>query len=721
MQKPSVKILVAYHKPSALFKDEVLTPIHLGRALSKESHKDGKMSDEDFEWLCENMIGDDTGENISYLNRYFNEMTGIYWAWRNYDKLENPDYIGFMSYRRFFYFTNKKSVESKPRKMSYRCLNQNPKNKLLPYYNFDNFSEFYWNDKDTQEILNLTKEYDFITNLPNISKEENVEEQYKNTYSISVGHIAEDIERLKNIITQNFPQYKQKFEKYLTGNESYFSNMFIMKKELFFEYCEFIFPILFEYHKNTNYNGRNHEQKRMFISERLTGTFYQLLNSKNLNSIEIPLALVENPILTPKQINPAFIDNNIPIVFSVDKKYLPYLYVALSSIIENSNSNLHYDITILHIDIPTFLQQRLDNLKRENISIRFINISDLLGRISTEEQELFYISGHLDLSTYFRFFIPRLYGNYKKVIYLDVDMIILEDLSKLYAIDLEDKPLGAALDIGQLYDTILYPKQKKYVRETLKVQETNYFQAGLLVYNIPKCLEISFESLCIEKLKELRNPIFHDQDVLNSVFENKIKLLNLTWNLTWDMRVLRTNGLKCLPTDLYNAYQEAQKNPYIVHYCTYIKPWRAPHLPLADLWWNYARKTPFYEEFLIKLSTLDTRKFGAGTRVKNYLSYKLGSAMINAKTPLKALMLPIIFIALSIQHKIDRQIYKAMSRVNPSLALPPLSHYADYNQVESFKSHLSYRLGEAFLKNPLTFPFKIPSIYKDYRQRKENC
>ncbi|WP_298497297.1 DUF4422 domain-containing protein, partial [uncultured Helicobacter sp.] len=101
MQKnPNVKILVSYHKPSVLFKDEVLTPIHLGRALSKEAHKDGKVSDEEYEWLCENMIGDDTGENISHLNRYFNEMTGIYWAWKNYDKLGNPEYIGLCHYRR---------------------------------------------------------------------------------------------------------------------------------------------------------------------------------------------------------------------------------------------------------------------------------------------------------------------------------------------------------------------------------------------------------------------------------------------------------------------------------------------------------------------------------------------------------------------------------------------------------------------------------------------
>lgn len=95
-----LKILISYHKPSELFKDEIYTPIHLGRVLAMAENKDGKMSETDFKWLCKNMIGDDTGENISHLNHYFNEMTGVFWAWKNYDKLSNPDYIGFASYRR---------------------------------------------------------------------------------------------------------------------------------------------------------------------------------------------------------------------------------------------------------------------------------------------------------------------------------------------------------------------------------------------------------------------------------------------------------------------------------------------------------------------------------------------------------------------------------------------------------------------------------------------
>lgn len=104
MEKPRVKILISYHKPAVLLKDEVLTPIHVGRALATQSSKDGSISEEDYKWMLDNMIGDDTGDNISHLNRRLNELTAIYWAWKNYDKLGNPDYIGFMHYRRHLNF-----------------------------------------------------------------------------------------------------------------------------------------------------------------------------------------------------------------------------------------------------------------------------------------------------------------------------------------------------------------------------------------------------------------------------------------------------------------------------------------------------------------------------------------------------------------------------------------------------------------------------------------
>lgn len=80
-----IKILVAQHKDSEIYSNDIYTPIHVGRALS------GNKS------LC--LLGDDTGDNISHLNPYFCELTAQYWAWKN---MHDVEYIGLCHYRRYF-------------------------------------------------------------------------------------------------------------------------------------------------------------------------------------------------------------------------------------------------------------------------------------------------------------------------------------------------------------------------------------------------------------------------------------------------------------------------------------------------------------------------------------------------------------------------------------------------------------------------------------------
>ena len=91
----NLKILVAYHKKSPVVENEVFLPIHLGQG-------------DDYDYLATQMIGDDTGDNISQKNSTYNEFTAVYWAWKNYDKIGNPDYIGLNHYRRFFIFEKRK-------------------------------------------------------------------------------------------------------------------------------------------------------------------------------------------------------------------------------------------------------------------------------------------------------------------------------------------------------------------------------------------------------------------------------------------------------------------------------------------------------------------------------------------------------------------------------------------------------------------------------------
>ena len=108
----NIKILMATHRAFLIPEGEVFVPIHVGRAVAKTNSKDGHINEKEFNWLLENTIGDDTGDNISEKNRYYCEISAIYWAWKNYEKLGTPDYIGLSQYRRFFCFDHEYFKES---------------------------------------------------------------------------------------------------------------------------------------------------------------------------------------------------------------------------------------------------------------------------------------------------------------------------------------------------------------------------------------------------------------------------------------------------------------------------------------------------------------------------------------------------------------------------------------------------------------------------------
>ena len=233
-----VKILVCYHKKDKLFKNDILVPIHCGRALACEASKDGKMSEKDYQWMLDNMIGDDTGDNISELNRNFNELTAIYWAWKNYDKLGNPDYIGLAHYRRFLDIND--------------CSNK---------------------EKTLKQILNIEENLDKLCNENDLIipfyKLQTDEDIQKDLFSTNKCII--------NILEKYHPELKRQYAKYLDERKMYFANMFIMKKELFFEYCELLFDIIFKLEKDP---GMNYDRAIGYSGEYLsTLIFYYFIES----------------------------------------------------------------------------------------------------------------------------------------------------------------------------------------------------------------------------------------------------------------------------------------------------------------------------------------------------------------------------------------------------------------------------------------------------------
>ncbi|HEC1581101.1 TPA: hypothetical protein R1X62_001661, partial [Campylobacter upsaliensis] len=107
---------------------------------------------------------------------------------------------------------------------------------------------------------------------------------------------------------------------------------------------------------------------------------------------------------------------------------------------------------------------------------------------------------------------------------------------------------------------------------------------------------------------------------------------------------------------------------------------------------------------------------GAAIRIKNQLSYKLGEAILKANNPLKFLKLPFTLINLTKTHQFEQKVLQFLIRLDPKFQPLELEKYADYEEALRIKKHLSYRLGQALLKNPLTFIFKIPSIYQNFKK-----
>lgn len=266
-----LKILIAYHKKATLLKNDFVEPIHVGRALSTEISKDGKLSNEDNRWMQENMIGDDTGDNISHLNRYFNEMTAIYWAWKNYDKLGNPKYFGFMHYRSIFLFSR------------------------YPYYE-DNYLDC-CGYQEVKKILN---------NCPNSiitgdwwNPDETLYEHFENFYKANVaGYNIMFFDTLLDILKETDLQLYSAFTNWINGKiGGPFKNMFVLPKDLFFKYCNFIFPILFKLKDQLfDYQYANIVEMRniAYLSEYLTA-FYM----NKIKTAEKDISVINVPIIRP--------------------------------------------------------------------------------------------------------------------------------------------------------------------------------------------------------------------------------------------------------------------------------------------------------------------------------------------------------------------------------------------------------------------------------------
>lgn len=257
----------------------------------------------------------------------------------------------------------------------------------------------------------------------------------------------------------------------------------------------------------------------------------------------------------------------IPIFFAVDDAYIPFLAVTIKSLSKKVNKTNIYHLRILYTNITMENQKEIMKYQNENIIIEFVNVSESLKKI---EGKLL-IRDYYSNATYYRILIPNLYPQYEKVLYLDSDIIILDDIAKLYNVNINNYLIGAVSE--RWFRN--YTEFKGYGEKVIGLKSyKKYINAGIMLMNLQKLRNIQFEDKFLHLLETVKYRFAQDQDYFNRICKGNIKYLKEYWNAS--------------------AYLYKKSNPKIVHY-TIFKPWLYKDMPNNQYFWNNAKETVFYD------------------------------------------------------------------------------------------------------------------------------
>lgn len=284
-------------------------------------------------------------------------------------------------------------------------------------------------------------------------------------------------------------------------------------------------------------------------------------------------------------------NKEIPIFFTIDDGYAPFLAVALNSAIKNANPARQYKAIVLHQGLNETNIQKLKSLETENFKIELTpmkaNFEALDDRMSNRLR-----CDYFTLTIYFRLFIPAMFPQYDKGIYIDSDVVLTDDIAALYDTDIGDNFIGACNDLS-IADI---PPLVAYTENAIGVKKQEYVNSGVLLMNLKKMRECDLEGHFLELLNTYHfDSIAPDQDYLNAMCNGKIYYLDESWD--------------AMPNDA----KPPLKSTNLIHYNLFSKPWCYDGIQYEDEFWKYAADSGYIDEIkAYKAAYTDDKKKADG-------------------------------------------------------------------------------------------------------------
>lgn len=551
----NIKIYVCYHAPAPIISNDIFQPIQVGKILSNLN--------------ITGAIGDDTGDNISQKNRNYCELTALYWIWKNTEH----DFYGLMHYRRLLNF-NKYCTSTK----------------YFSDFSLLSIIRFQWL---RSQIKRYCHNFDIITaprwdvhpvGLPNLVM--------SNYQLYERDHNIDDLNNVLKIIKSKYPKEFLYIKKNLYSTKFSMGNIMLCRASFFKKYCEFLFDVIGEAEKKINLAEHDDYQKRIwgFIAERLLNGYVDYLVAEhgarwselqlacgNFNKIKFEKRralrnIYSEVVLEQKDNNP------INVAFAIDDKYTIHCMVVMQSIFSNSKAACldNYNIYILHDEkYSNFGKTKIAKFcKKFNVNLKFICVDS--KNICHYPMN----RSHISNATYYRLEIHNLLPeNVNKIIYLDSDVVVLDDLAKFWDMLGPEETILACADEGGV----------EQIRRLRLPSKSIYFNAGILLLNIDKLRALNASALYENSFyQNQENITLQDQDILNLTFNKVVSIAPIRWNV--QSRFYSSNKMENGISKKF--LEEAVHNPAIIHFSDVLKPWhfKKKYHPLGEIYWYFRLK-----------------------------------------------------------------------------------------------------------------------------------
>lgn len=290
-------------------------------------------------------------------------------------------------------------------------------------------------------------------------------------------------------------------------------------------------------------------------------------------------------------IEPAFDENEVCAVFVSNESFAKYLGVLIYSVIVHCSADRNYHLVILTDDMSRKTMNRIVAMAKDmpNVKIQFVDVNTVMTSEKVQIEGENYTK-----HTYYRLLLPDLMKHHKKVLYLDADVLVNADIAQLFDEDVTGCHMAGTYDVLITAWQSFPNEMRDYFKSQGLTEIGEYMQAGVVLFHLEEMRKDFKPGFLLERAEKEKH-IFNDQDLLNLYSKGRIKIVGVEWNVLALGDESVTTVQRWLPEDLYQEYIRARSAPKIVHYADQQRPGRSLDFDMCDLYWSYARKTPFYE------------------------------------------------------------------------------------------------------------------------------